>query len=195
MVTDRRDEIVRRVHGAGYEVRGVDVGEFADVAITYRSDFRWSWLATKMHTFTFIAALDSAGRETLASFANACADYAEKNKPGLPRGLQTGSAAVTVAVVEGPSEDAVSWASSRPKRRFATMLFPALVDAETGTVTTVKKHLVWGAIYDGHFRRVLGDHVGRAEVAPDPSSARRVKLGYVLVFFVLPALAAFWVIT
>lgn len=193
--TDRCNEIVGRARDAGYDVSSATVGDFTDVAVTYRSDFRWTWLATRMHTFTFVAALDGADPDTLATYANACVDHARKSKPGLPRGFQTGSAAVTIAVMDGPSDDVRSWASAAPKRRFAIMTFPAVVDATTGATSTVEKHLVWGAIYDGHFRRVLADHLGGADVAPEPASARRVKLGYaafVLVSFLLPVLIVVW---
>lgn len=49
---------------------------------------------------------------------------------------------MTIAVMDGPS-DVRSWASTAPKRRFAIMAFPAVVDATTGATSTVEKHLVW----------------------------------------------------
>lgn len=82
--TDRRNEIVGRARNAGYDVSSVAVGDFTDVVVTYRSDFRWTWLATRMHTYTFIAALDGADPDTLATYANACVDHAKKSKQGSP---------------------------------------------------------------------------------------------------------------
>ena len=94
------------------------------------------------------------------------------------RGLQTGSAATPIVVTDAVGPQVRDFINAPPRKRFAIISLPAVVDATTGETVTVRDHLVRGAMYDAHLRRVLRDHVGNADVGPEPSSARRTKRMY-----------------
>ena len=185
------EHLVRRAQEAGIQFADAELGEFGQVRVSYRRNFRWRWVATTLHVFTFMAALPAATAEDLDAYTAACAQYAKTHKPGLFRGLQTGSAAIAVAVVDSASGGVRKFAAGRPKKRFAMLALPAVVDAGTGETITAAEHLVWGAVYDAHLRSVLRDHVGSSGIDPEPGSVRRMKLifGVILsVAFGIPLL-------
>jgi len=60
-----------------------------EALVARRSDFRWTWVASRLHTFviTFtVAGLTPSDADRLVAAAQR---YAIDHKPGLPRGLQT----------------------------------------------------------------------------------------------------------
>lgn len=178
------EHLVRRAQETGIQLDDVELGEFGRVKVSYRREFRWRWVATTLHVFTFMAALPSATAEDVDGYAAACAQYAKKHKPGLFRGLQTGSAAIAVAVVDSASAAVREFAAGKPKKRFAIIALPAVIDAGTGETITAAEHLVWGAVYDAHLRHVLRDHVGSSGVDPEPGSVRRMKLIFAVILSV-----------
>jgi hypothetical protein len=135
-------------------------GRSALVART--SAFRWRWMATKLHTF-LVASVVPPGTD-LDVFLRAATDHAIANKGGLPRGLQTGSAIVAVAITSGATESDLAWGSTPHGRQFAAISFPVLVDAANGTVVHPQR-MVIGAIYTGYLKGIVAEHVTPA-VAP-----------------------------
>lgn len=143
------------VAGATFEGRSVLVGS--------TSQFRWTWVATRLHTFVFVVdfANETVDETLLDRYLNVACGYALSHKGGLPRGLQTGVAAVTVALAASESESLSHWSSRVHGRRFAAITFPASVVTSTGRVTRPVR-LLGGAVYARHLTGVVDNVVAPA---------------------------------
>jgi hypothetical protein len=132
------------------------------------SQFRWRWAATKLTTFVIVSLFTEAspGRVELDRFLDAGIQGAIQHKGGMPRGLQTGCAAIVAAVAERPGEAALDWASKVHGRRFAAIPFPAIVDLSTAQVHRPRR-MVLGGIYGPHLKRTVDELIAapvRAEL-------------------------------
>lgn len=146
----------------GYEVTS-DTVDGRPAVVGRRSDFRLRWMASRLHTFVVVSRFGPAGTDTgaLDHFLDAACQYAVKNKEGLPRGLQTGTAAVAVAVMDQVDGDAAAWAGHHHGRRFAALTYPVAVETTTGLVIHPGP-AVLGAIFNSHLRRVAEEIVAPA---------------------------------
>jgi hypothetical protein len=131
---------------------------------TYRrSDFRISWFATRVHTFAFVVEMDAIPSvAALTSVGKQARQHAIAAKGGLPRGLQTGSAAMPIVVVPEVTDEIARWASEPQPLEFAAPLFPIVVDATGARVAYRMKSQKIGIIYEKFFRSVAADVVGPA---------------------------------
>lgn len=138
------------------------------VLVAQTSKFKLQWFATKLYTF-LIACEFPAGTADPASldrFLTGAAEFAKANKQGLPLGLQTGIAALVVAVTEHADPAAHQWASAVHGRQFAVIPFPVLVDAATRQVTRPQR-MVLGGVYSKYLKRLVDQHVaGAVNAAP-----------------------------
>jgi hypothetical protein len=125
------------------------------------SEFRWRWMATRLHTFLVVAPFPpgTASRPILDSYLRAASDYAIAHKGGLPRGVQSGTAIIPVAVTSRARPEAIEWASKVHGRRFAVIPYPALLDASSGQ-TFRPERMVVGGIYGTYLRGLVDQHVG-----------------------------------
>jgi hypothetical protein len=158
-VSDVVADIGRRLEEAGYETSTISLDGLTAL-VGRRSDFRLRWFGTRLHTFVFVAAFGHPPREELDRFAAAASKFAIENKGGLPRGLQTGTAAVPVAVVDQVRPEIAEWAG-RTFRKFAAIGYPVLVETSTGRVHRPGR-MVAGAVYDAHLRGIADKIVGGA---------------------------------
>lgn len=175
-----REEILDRAATQGLSRRTATLSDGTRVPMTYQAKFRWRWFATHLHVFTFVSAMDHVGKQDIQEFARLCTDFAKKEKPGLPRGFQTGAAAVPIVVATEVDDEATSWVETGVKNRFALLTFPALVDAGSGDVLAVRKIRAWGMIYDAFLRQVVRQHVGASEKLSVPPSEKRSAIGKIL---------------
>lgn len=151
---------VRAALGArGFEVSRAEVaGRSADVG--RRADFRWSWLAVRLHTAVIVSSFGAAEarRELLDRHLASANAWAVAHRGGGRQGLQSGTAAITVVVLpDGPGE-AMEWASHPHGHRFAAMAYPVAVDLRAGTVTQPQRLRI-GRLFQGFLRGVVQDVV------------------------------------
>lgn len=123
------------------------------------SEFRWRWMATRLHTFVFGIPL-RGGEDVpwLDAQLAAAAKYASANKGGLPAGFQTGSAVVLVGLGSGLSPDVRVWAARVHGRQFATMTHPVLGDVSTGELLEPTRPTM-GVVYYSHLHEVVSRFV------------------------------------
>jgi len=124
-----------------------------DALVGRTSEFKLlRWMATKLHTF-LVAAPFPAGvtAAELDTFMGAALQHASSNKGGLPRGFQTGVAAIVVAVTQRPSPEAVAWATKVHGRNFAAFPWPVLVDIESHTAVQPNR-MVIGGLYSSYLK-------------------------------------------
>ncbi len=123
--------------------------------IARTSEFRWRWFATRLHTFILVTDLTDSppSRADLDHLLRIGVDHAREHKGGLPRGLQTGSAAIVAALLAGPTPDSDAWSDKVRGRQFAAMPFPVAVDVHSRTIRYPARMVV-GGIYAAHLREV-----------------------------------------
>ncbi len=162
MGSEHLDKLTRVLRTDGYEISDARF-EGREVLVARRSQFKVQWMLTRLHTFIFVVDFtdEVIDTEMLDRYVDVACGYAIKSKGGLPRGLQSGTAAVVVALSVSPSAEAQQWASRHRGRRFAATTFPVMISTTTGKVTHPGP-AVLGAIYNHHLRSVADDLVGAA---------------------------------
>ncbi len=73
----------------------------------------------------------------------------------LPRGLQKGTALLTVYVADRVAPAAQELLARKPAVRFASFYVPAALDQSTALTHFVRDTPMWGAIYYGKFRYLI----------------------------------------
>jgi hypothetical protein len=158
---DKYADAVRTALGSrGFELsRAVVSGRPVDAA--RRSDFRLRWMAVKLSTSVIVASFDAAEAraDVLDEFLGAASRWAVENRHSRwPLGLQSGAAAVVVAVCPDGAGEASVWASKSHGQRFAAVAYPVAVDLSAGTVVQPKRMLV-GGVFAGFLRGIVRDCV------------------------------------
>jgi len=124
----------------------------------YEGIFKWRWLATKLKIFSFLAYVENIDLPTMQAYSFSCFEFALKNKPGLPRGLQNGIVANNVMVCNNASPEAVAFAQARPEKKYSAFINPILVDLSQNTLYYYRQPIIWGKIYDGFMKRYIEQH-------------------------------------
>ena len=151
---------VERVRAAlaqqGYEVSSTTV-DGRPVIAGRRADFRWTWFAVRLHTAVIVRPFTAAEATlaTLDQYLDECSRWAVAHRSGSPMlGLQSGTAAVAVAVLTGGAGEGAAWASRAHGRRFAAIAYPVAVDLDAGTVVEPTR-MVLGGIFVPFLRGVV----------------------------------------
>lgn len=155
---------------AGYQIQNTTIGG-RDVLVARRSDFRWRWLATRLHTFVVVFTVSELDESLAEELSAAAQQHAIKHKGGLPRGQQTGTATVAVFLSEPDQSSVRRWFSRRPKHRFAALRFPVLVELDSATVTYFRGRLRAGFVYSSHLRAVVQSIIVSTVPPPPPPGA------------------------
>jgi hypothetical protein len=152
------DRVRAALQQHGYDVSSTEVGG-SPVIAGRRSDFRWTWFAVRLHTSVIVRRFTAteATLATLDRYLDECSHWAVANRRGSRAlGLQSGTAAVAVAVIEGGGGEGPGWASHPHGRRFAALAYPVAVDLGAGTVVEPKR-MVFGGIFVPFLRGVVAD--------------------------------------
>ncbi|MGI5169160.1 hypothetical protein ACQEU3_32905 [Spirillospora sp. CA-253888] len=143
-----------RLAEAGYTVRAETIGG-VPTDIGHKRTTHWPTL-TSMHLFVAIGRVEDSHAVTAQKYTEAVLDHACANKPGLPRGFQTGVLATAFLVV--PTTDQASRATvaeETPLKRFAGMTSTVLVDASADAFYTYRGRRVIGGAYNNVFAREI----------------------------------------
>jgi hypothetical protein len=114
--------------------------------IGYQHKFRLRWVATKLHLFTIVIPVPVVTLDVVGQATEQSLEYAKRTK-GKLRGLQTGVAVIPVLVAREIPPDVVANVRVRPKKRFAAITLPVVVDLQANTLHHYDGRLVWGAVY------------------------------------------------
>ena len=147
---------VRQCLQASYDVELKDF-EGATVVVGHRSDFRWRWGAARLHTTVTVAAFGAdVGLPALESYLDASSRATRTGR--IPRGLQTGTAAVAVAVLPSVSGTARGWADRAHGHRFAAVAYPVVVGLSPAEVVEPRRMRI-GWVFRGFLREIVVDVV------------------------------------
>jgi hypothetical protein len=165
MAGDPVAEIGAALAGAGYTTSNATL-DGSPVLVARTTVFRWRWFATRLHTFVVVAQFEPApdGAE-LDRFLELASRYGAANKDGLPAGLQTGTAAIAVAVVDHATAASTAWAARVRGRGFASIPYPVLANLETATVEHPGR-MVLGAVYGSYLAGIADRLVAPALTVP-----------------------------
>jgi hypothetical protein len=122
--------------------------------VGYQSQFKFRWFATKVHLFTVAAPVPVAAIEGLEALTRDSIEYAKQTN-GKLRGLQTGVAAIPILVSDHVTPEARAAVQLPPKKGFAAMTLPAIVDLTTGEVLSYRGTQFIGIVYASWLRERL----------------------------------------
>lgn len=147
----------RRLRDAGFGIaRDCTIGE-GTALVARRSDFRWRWAATRLHTFVTVLQMEDLDEATPETSTAAAQQYAIDHKGGLPRGLQTGSVTVAVFLVRAVRPEVRSWFTRPPTHRLAALRWPVLTEVENGETTSYTGDTFAGSFYHGYLRQLANE--------------------------------------
>ncbi|WTW93906.1 hypothetical protein OG216_11165 [Streptomycetaceae bacterium NBC_01309] len=135
--------------------------------VGHKRIMHWPSLASQ-HVFVAVGLAEQSRGAEFEAYAAAVLDYACANKPGLPRGLQTGVLGIGVLVVpaiDGAVRQAV--AERMTRKRWAALSAAAVVDASAGTIHTYQGRRVIGGAYNKMIKTALAD-MSAGVVGPAP---------------------------
>ncbi len=145
------NDVASRLTADGAEVSKMNIGGLNSL-VGHRSQFKMSWMATRLHLFTIVSSVPLVTGPVLEKFASDVLDFAVAQK-GQLRGLQTGIAAIPVLVGERVDADAAAYARDQLVRRYAAFAWPAAVDLTSRQVHTHQGKVSVGGIYAGWMKQ------------------------------------------
>lgn len=167
---------MQRLGEHGYRPVSADLGHNRVLFGARRADFRSSWGFTRLHTFIVAHEVEVATADDIEELSERSTRYAVRNKGGLPRGFQTGVAVLPVLICRTAPDDAVAVAERQPRKRFATLVLPVLIDLSQQRIVTYHEPRFWGSLYQDFLgqqqRLVAGEFCG--EVLP-PGGEQRAQ--------------------
>jgi len=126
-----------------------------ETTVAYEEVFKWTWAATKLKIFSFIAYADAIDNQLMEQYSAMCMQYARANKKGLPIGFQNGIVSNNILVSEHVSDSAIAYAVSRPQKHYSFFEQPVIVDLTKNTLYYYQGDIVWGAMYQGFMKRYI----------------------------------------
>jgi hypothetical protein len=145
----------------GFETGSAEIAEHVAL-VGRRSDFRWRWFATRVHTFVVAFTIADLREEIADELTAAAQQYSIDNKGGLPRGLQTGTATIAVFVTDQADAELRDWFKAKPRPRFAALRFPVLVELQQPSPTYFQEQMALGRVYLEHVRHIVDDVIAPA---------------------------------
>ncbi len=146
MTPDQYIELVEtQLLAEGAEVSRESIND-TSALVAYRTEFRLSWLASRLYLFTVVVGVPVATVTGLEQLTKDALAYAIARK-GRFRGLQRGVAAIPVLVGKSVDVDARAYAETRVVRRRGAFSWPAAVDLSARTVHRHQGRVFIGGLY------------------------------------------------
>lgn len=146
--------LAARLTETGFTVQQVQIGP-APTYMGHKRVMHWPTL-TSMHVFAAVGQALHPQYADTGAYTEAVLDYARKNKPGLPAGLQTGVLGLGFLVVPAADDAMRHMAAERmPPRRFAAIGEAVLVDAQFGRYIGYRGRRVVGGAYNKIIRGTI----------------------------------------
>lgn len=146
--------ITARMAEAGFTVTPEVPLAGTHVLMGQTTQFRWSWMATRMYLLAYVQTVDTVTAAGLESFGLACLEHALAAKGAL-RGLQVGVAAVPIQIGAHVEDAARELAERKIQRRYAAFSWPVAIDASSGKVSRHTGRPAIGAAYSSWMREQI----------------------------------------
>ncbi|MFW9910410.1 MAG: hypothetical protein ACFFEF_17780 [Candidatus Thorarchaeota archaeon] len=135
-----------------------------DVTVATMQEFKWSWMATKMHFFGIYGVSGEVTKADIERFSAEAFQFAHSNYTGIGRGLQSGFGSLSALITTNATQEAKNWVANFTKKHFASFEVPVLVDLSTLELVYCRKKPLWGRIYYGRIHdfieRYYRPHLG-----------------------------------
>lgn len=128
-----------------------------DVLIGRRSDFRWGWFASRLHTFVVMFTDDGLTPQRAEELTAAAQQFAIKHKGGLPRGIQNGTVTLATFLCSSPSTELARWFETEPLHRYAALRLPLLADLDARKLIWFSGRMARGYVYQRHLHQIVND--------------------------------------
>lgn len=148
----RLEQVAARLAGADFAVTPNEQIAGTTALVGHTSEFRWRWMATRMHLLIYVQTIDTVTIDGLERFALACTEHALATKGAL-RGLQIGVAVAPVQIGAHVEDGAQRYAQRQILNRFGAFAWPVAIDATSGEVFRHVGRPAIGAIYTSWMRR------------------------------------------
>lgn len=168
------DAATSRLLAAGYEA--VDAGDDWPVGtrVLRRRDRRVGWFLSRLHTVVVLLPVDHATTGHVDRLTETTAGRAGSLSGQARRRSGNGIAVLPVVVSGTADEQARDEAAAPPRRRWAVIALPMLVEADTDRHSAYRGAITWGAVFQTFLaeqqRLVLGDP--RADVLASTGRGR-----------------------
>lgn len=121
----------------------------------HRAEFRWSWGATRMHFIVILIPHAETTAQGIDEAKDIAYRWARKNKPGWPRGWQTGFTLFPVFATGNASPDARHWFGRSLEKHWAAFVVPVMHEAATNSIYAVRVGGLFGAAFNSELRHIL----------------------------------------
>jgi hypothetical protein len=155
------DALAAALAGAGFQTDRATIGA-QQVLVARRSEFRWEWIATRLHTFVVVFALDGLAADRAEELTSHAQEYAIQHKGGLPRGLQNGTVTIPVFLCRQTDEETERWFGTEPKHRYAAMCFPVLAEPDAAEPRYFNGRWTRGGVYASYVVGIVRDLIAPA---------------------------------
>ncbi|WP_067421010.1 hypothetical protein, partial [Carbonactinospora thermoautotrophica] len=146
-----------RLHQDGCEPHWEDWAGIR-VLVGRRSDFRWEWMASRLHLFVIAAAVPYVQSSTVDGFVSAAVTYAKRQVGELPRGVKNRMAVIVALVSDRVDRTAVENVGKVDLTKAFQATEPDLVaravvvDTSTGAVGFLRERPARGALFHNHLQ-------------------------------------------
>ncbi|WP_157956117.1 hypothetical protein [Flavobacterium kingsejongi] len=125
-------------------------------AVGYSKKFKWSWMATQLNTFVFMAQTeDTIAKNTIEKFSSSCLEYAIKNNKGWPRGLQSAVGSIAILQSKNVDRSASDFCERFSKKHFSAFEIPIVFDSTKSIAYRYHQKPLWGKIYYPFFTKLI----------------------------------------
>ena len=148
------DEYLSRVKANFNSEKNVEINGWS-TKMFYEEKFEIKWIATKLKIFSFLTCIPHITAQDISQYSSACVSHALNTYKGLPRGFQNGVGSFNVIASEKIDAQAITFATSRPKKHFAAFEMPIIYNLSNNEIIYYEKTPMWGAIYYKFFRETI----------------------------------------
>lgn len=148
----RLEQTAAHLAGAGFSVTPSAQIDGTTALVGHTSEFRWRWMAVRMHLLVYVQTVDTVTIDGLERFALASMEHALAAK-GTLRGLQVGVAVAPVQIGASVGDGARRYAEHQILRRYGAFAWPVAIDATSGQVSRHTGRPAAGAIYTTWMRQ------------------------------------------
>ncbi|WP_340559756.1 levansucrase [Streptomyces sp. GSL17-111] len=145
----------------------------APVLVGRRTDFRWGWMATKLHLFTVATAVPEITLPLVERFTQDAMAYAKQHRGSMVTDFRNGAAVLPVLVSPRVEPAAMAWAEQDQRSRMSCFARPVVVDTTHGYIGYFRGSAMMGLVYSDHLLRKAAQYFHPQSLHPQALDAPR----------------------
>jgi hypothetical protein len=175
------------LEGQGFKI----VEESPETLVAVRQRWHWDCVFSKLTAVVFVRRVGTLTTTQLETDRAELEARAKNLDPSiLPRGFQKGTAVLTAYIADQIEEGARALCEQKPRVRFAWFYLPGVLNLATGQAHFLRTTPLWGAIFFGKFRYILGRLLEpKSVIGREPLSVFGTILTVLIVVMLVASLA------